>query len=382
MQLVNLEENLKELNEPIVLPLKPLLKLKTFLVEMILTNPFLELNLKKLMQICLRKLLVQLDLFLLTLKLKQVMSLRSFLLEVLLRIPKVQKLLSDFFNGKELNRGINHDEAVAHGAAVQANVLSGSPDSATNIVLLDVTPLTLGVETIGVMNVVLPRNTLPAKKSKMYTTIEDNQESILFEVYEGERPLTKENHLLGSFELQGIRPAANGDPQIEVTFEVDINGILHVTAEDLESRKKESITITKDKDRLTPQEIERMVRESETASEEDRKIKNQIEARNDLEFFYLKVNGARQRNSAALNTLTQPQREELEAILSQVAEFLQLFPNPSASQRESQSLFKLLKKVSGPFLKAAGIPDEDSEQNESQSEANHEHDHSSEHEEL
>jgi heat shock protein 5 len=256
-----------------------------------------------------------------------------------------------------LNKGINPDEAVAYGAATQASVLAGGDDSASNIVLLDVTPLTLGIETIGgVMNVVLPRNTpLPAKKSKMFTTIEDNQKMILFEVFEGERTLTKDNHLLGGFELHGIRPAPNGDPQVEVTFEVDVNGILHVTAEDLDTKKKESITITKEKDRLSQQQIDDMIRKAEAASAEDKKLRGQIEARNDLEYYYLSVQSARQNPRAGYDDPKNHQeKEDVDLVIEQISEFLRNNPHPHASQRESESLLKLFKRVSKPLLERTG----------------------------
>ena len=274
------------------------------------------------------------------------------------RIPKVQQMLKDYF-GKEPSRGINPDEAVAFGAAIQAGILS-QEEGMEDMICVDIVPLSLGIETVGgIMSPVITKGThTPARHSQTFSTHQNGQDRVLIRVHEGERSMTKDNHLLGSFELGGIPPAPRGEPEIEVTFDVDVNGILHVSAEEKSTGVKEEVVITSDQRNLSDADIQRMVREAEEAAAEDQVSRETVEARNTLESYAFRVSSLS--DDEKMDT---EERAEVKSAVTQALEWLD--ESPLATKEEFEDQFRQLKGSVAPILErlssegagADGMPD-------------------------
>jgi len=267
------------------------------------------------------------------------------------RIPKVQSLLKEYFDGKEPNRGINPDEAVAVGAAIQAAIIGGADMGGSDMIFIDVAPLSLGIETVGgVMSPIIERNTvIPAKKTKVFTTYQDQQMMVTIGVFEGERSLVKDNHRLGKFDLTGIPPAARGVPQIEVTFDIDANSILTVTAVEKGTGNEKVISITNDSGRLSKADIERMLADAEKFAEEDRIIKEKIDAKNALQNYIYQMRNTIEDKDKLADKLDDDDKSTIADALTNAEDWLNM-NGEDAEKDELEDQMKELQRVCDPII--------------------------------
>ena len=279
------------------------------------------------------------------------------------RIPRVQELISEYFDGKELSKSIDPDEAVAFGAGVHGSIIGGFSEEYADIILLDKTSLSMGIDTVGgvFVPVVKHDTTIPTKKSQIFSTHQDNQLRVTIDVYEGEQPMTKDNHPLGKFELHGISPAPRGVPQTEVTLQVDSNGILEVAAVDKGTGKSERITITSETGRLSEEEIQRMIEEAEQYAEEDLLVKERIDARNSFESYLYKLKNTMEGDESFSKNLSTEDKQELLNLVEDKLHWME--DNPEASNQDCADHQKEMEQVANPlmlkFYGTHGYHDED-----------------------